>query len=242
MLEVEDLSFAYGKDSERFEIALKALSLNKGEIAVLTGVSGSGKSTLLECLALVRSKFKAAKFQIDDQNVALMDESQRHHVRAALIAFMPQQGGLIPFLTLKDDFELSIKLAQKAYRALDIEVPDISLDHACDLAQSLGIGNFLKRLPQELSQGQSQRASFVKAISRGPKLLLMDEPTSALDPNHAHKLFDEMIEITKKNSLCVLAVTHDLSLAERFHLKQYCYDQAQSTASQSVFKQYSPQY
>lgn len=238
MLEVADLTFSYGKDKECFEIKLKALSLACREIAVLTGVSGSGKSTLLECLALVRSEFKASRFQIAEQNVALMTEKEKRLVRSALIGYMPQQGGLIPFLKLRDDFDLSIKLARKAYATLGFKSADVSLDYACDLASKLGIGSLLNRLPQELSEGQRQRAAFVKAISRGPKVLLMDEPTSALDPNHAHKLFEEMIEVTYQSDLCVLAVTHDLSLADHYHLKQYCYDPSKSTTCQSVFIQH----
>lgn len=239
MLEVEELCVSYGKDQERFEIILKSLSLKCREIAVLTGVSGSGKSTLLECLALVREQFQASGFQLADQNVALMDEKQRHLVRSAMIGYMPQQGGLIPFLKLKDDFELSIKLSCRAYKELGIESPQATLADACALASDLGIGSLLNRLPQELSEGQRQRAAFVKAISRVPRVLLMDEPTSALDPNHAHKLFEEMIAISQRNDLCVLAVTHDLSLASYFNLKEYSYDPSQSTALQSVFIQHS---
>lgn len=238
MLEVEDLCVSYGNDEDSFLIKLKALSLARREIAVLTGVSGSGKSTLLECLALVRSQYKASRFQIADQDLSVMDERGRHLVRSAMIGYMPQQGGLIPFLRLKDDFDLSIKLACRAYKALGIESPKATLADACALASDLGLGSLLNRLPQELSEGQRQRAAFVKAISRVPKVLLMDEPTSALDPNHAHKLFEEMIAVTQKNDLCVLAVTHDLSLASHFHLKEYSYDPYQSSALQSVFVQH----
>ena len=104
-----------------------------------------------------------------------------------------------------------------------------------EVLRTLEIDSLLDRYPQELSIGQRQRAVFCKAIAHQPKLVLIDEPTSALDPLHAQKLFAAIAAIAARLKVSVLTVTHDLHLVEKLGIGSCAYQQAQSSASHSIF-------
>ena len=103
------------------------------------------------------------------------------------------------------------------------------------MCQSLGIEGLLDRYPSELSIGQAQRASFVRATVHSPRILFVDEPTSALDPPRALELFEKMKSLVSEKGLAALVVTHDTALAAQCGFKRCAYDRAQSSADKSVF-------
>lgn len=245
--EVENLSYSYCAKETSIKIILPSLKLSAGQSVALTGVSGSGKSTLLECLALLRKDFKAQRFFLKERNLHALSSRECDKVRALLIGYMPQKGGLIPFLKLEDDLRLTLNLAKKAYLQVKTNVNDPQyfasfedrFEESVELCKRLNIDHLLKRLPQELSEGQRQRASFVKAVCKHPSLLLMDEPTSALDPEHAHALFALMIEESARLNICTIAVTHDLKMVTDFKLRHLSYDEHLSSAKESIFTEFS---
>jgi putative ABC transport system ATP-binding protein len=87
------------------------------------------------------------------------------------------------------------------------------------LVQRLGLDRLLRRMPRELSIGERQRVSFVRALARRPTILLADEPTAALDPVLAEELFSLMIEVAAEQRIATLVVTHEWDLVERFNLR-----------------------
>jgi putative ABC transport system ATP-binding protein len=88
------------------------------------------------------------------------------------------------------------------------------------LVQRLGLDRLLRRMPRELSIGERQRVSFVRALARRPTILLADEPTAALDPVLAEELFSLIIEVAAEQCIATLVVTHEWDLVERFHLRR----------------------
>ncbi len=235
-LEIRALSYTY-KGKESLTVALPELTLREGETCALTGVSGSGKSTLLECLGILRQGFEAQVFTLAGRDLLKASRRQLLLARAALLGFMPQQGGLLPFLSVRGNYEVALKLGIKAQRKLGAPCPDPKerLEKARELSEKLGIASELDKYPSELSTGQRQRASFVRAIVHDPKVLLIDEPTSALDPEHAKKLFAELKALTEHSSLAILTVTHDTELVRQNGLEEYAYDRSQSGAARNVF-------
>ncbi len=241
ILSLKDLSYVY-KEECSLKIRLDALTLYAGESVALTGVSGSGKSTLLECLGLIRPGFEASEYLFSGFDLLKSPLKKRALLRSALMGIMPQQGALIPFLRIKDDFKLTVNLACRARAELGMKETlshQESFKQAVLLADKLGIGNLLERYPESLSQGQRQRASFIKALVHSPKLLLIDEPTAALDPVHAKELFEIVLGECGKRKLCALVVTHDLTLAHELKLKICAYDSALSHDWINVFKELS---
>ena len=239
VLSLKELSYVYKEESE-LKIRLDSLTLYAGSSVALIGLSGSGKSTLLECLGLIRPGFAASSYSFAGFNLLSSSLKKRTLVRSALMGIMPQQGALIPFLRIKDDFKITLKLAFYARAKLNIKdtfTHQHAMEQAILLANKLGIGNLLERYPESLSQGQRQRASFVKALIHRPRLLLIDEPTAALDPVHAKELFEIMLDECAKRKLCALAVTHDLALARELKLKICAYDSSLSHDGLNVFKE-----
>lgn len=232
LLEIKNLSYTYKGDSN-FKIKLEALELQKSQICALTGVSGSGKSTLLECLGLLRDGFVAERFTLDNLDISNLDADAKAHLRALKIGYMPQSGGLLPYLSFEDNLKLQIKLAH----------PDFSLKRMRESIEALmpllvrfKLDKLLKSKAQALSIGQRQRAVFFRALAHHPQIVLIDEPTSALDPANAERIFETMVECAKSLEIAILLVTHDLHLVSKYHLQNCAYSLEKSFENLSVFR------
>lgn len=198
LLEVQNLLYRY----EDFEILLPKFEINEGDVKSLTGASGSGKSTILECLGLIRQGYEASVFKLCGIDIKELQHSSAKlaKLRSTILGFMPQTGGLLPFLTLRDNIKLVKDLA------------GVKSSYADDLCKILGINDLLDKYPHMLSIGQRQRGVFVKAIAHMPKVLLIDEPTSALDPYNSKLLIQEIKSISQSYGIGSIIVTHDLDL------------------------------
>lgn len=230
------LSYTY-KGKEGFCVALPELELKEGEITALTGVSGSGKSTLLECLGLLRPGFESKRFEVCGEDLRDRTHRELSLIRSSVMGFMPQQGGLIPFLSVRGNLEVAFDLAAASRKRLGIEIPSRknALASALEMCAQLGISDYLERYPKELSIGQAQRASFVRASVHTPKVLFVDEPTSALDPPRAFELFTKIKDLVSEKRIAALVVTHDTLLSKKCGFVSCAYDRSRSSESKSVF-------
>lgn len=204
MLSLSGLNICRGN----FEMSLPALNLKEGEVLAIQGASGCGKSTLLEVIGLILKPDHLSHFELDGtdiaQEVIQQKEKQLAILRSCYFGFMLQSGGLLPFLTVQENLALSCQLIGKK----------LDRDWQGSLVERLSVGHLLRKYPKQLSIGERQRVSFLRAISHRPKLLLADEPTAALDPYNAAKLFDIIVDLVQENQLSALIVTHDWELAK----------------------------
>ena len=249
ILNIENLEFSYPKTdgNDGYTISLPKLDLNPSDVIAITGVSGCGKSTILECLALLRKATKVKHFSIQDYDVLALPYEKRELLRSGLLGFMPQTGGLIPYLTVFDNIKLQVQVALKQRATLQKELKGNSiltkdrvrdlLENSKTLAKDFGIDDLLKRFPHELSIGQRQRAVFLKSISHKPSVILIDEPTSSLDPEHGQSLFANIVELCQKTKVAALVVTHDLHLVLKNLNKALDYQRVSATSGQFVLKQ-----
>ena len=216
-----------------FSVSVPCLELRPGVPAALTGISGSGKSTVVECIGLLKHG-SCTRFILGDSDVlAVESEAQRAHLRQGQIGFMPQSGGLVAFLTVRENLQVQIMLALKARGIAQNKAPAL-LQQAKEVAAALGIADVLNKYPHQLSVGQRQRAVFCRAVSAQPQLLLIDEPTAALDPAKARVLFSLIAQICRDLQCCALVVTHDVRNAALFKT-HYALDEAASNGEHSVF-------
>lgn len=256
MLQLANLKVSRGD----FTAYLSSLVLRQGECIALCGVSGSGKSTLLEALSLLKSGFTADRF--DFAYISLQDASNSltQAIRVASMGIMPQVGGLLPFMSLAENWRLQIQLALRQRKVLQTQLQQYAKSHQLpypvekilnflcphsssdanelwdrlqDVIEQIGLSSYQNKLPEQLSIGQRQRAMFVRAIAHEPKLLLIDEPTSSLDPDNARLLFELMQDIAYKRKMGVIVVTHDLDLVANF--RQYVYHSERSKSGLSYF-------
>ena len=224
LLTIKNLSFAYPKDNEGTinSIHIDSLNLKENDVFAITGPSGCGKSTLLECIGLLRQEVEFDEFKLEDLDIKELKPKQHEALRSSQIGFMPQTGGLIPFLKIIDNLKLQIEVASKSLFKLEGKTLDqdgLLKSIVYDLKE-FGLGKYLNAYPHQLSIGQRQRAVFFKSLCHQPKLLLIDEPTSALDPEHGKMLFDTMIKVCQSKRVASLVVTHALNLVHEFNLRQ----------------------
>ena len=124
------------------------------------------------------------------------------------LGFVLQNGGLLPFLNIRDNINLPRRLAGLGSQS----------DFVDNAISALRLEPLLDKLPQALSIGERQRAACVRAIAHQPGLILADEPTAALDPHNARLLFELLLRLVEQSGLCALIVSHDWELVRSFDL------------------------
>lgn len=216
MLNIEDLRIVRGQGTQAHHVYLPQLKLRPGEIMAVTGESGCGKSTLLEAIGLLLRPNSIGRFELSEEgqqlNVAVLLNTDRQTelagIRASRLGFVLQNGGLLPYLSVRDNIRLPCQL-------LGIEPDKAMLDRIINV---LKLGPLLAKYPAQLSFGERQRTAFARAILHRPRLVLADEPTAALDPYNAQQLFSLFVELVRQEGMMALVVCHDWPLVQHFEL------------------------
>jgi osmoprotectant transport system ATP-binding protein len=198
MLELQDIH----KNFEgRSVLADVNLVVPKGATHALIGSSGSGKTTLLR-ITLGLIPFDKGYVKINDQ--ALLSFTPVEW--ADRIGYVPQDGGLFPHITAKNNVALIAKL--RGWRKSRID------DRVEELRKVVNLDpEILTHFPREMSGGQKQRVSIMRAAMMDPAVMLLDEPMAALDPLIRRSLQGELKSIFQRLGKTVLLVTHDLGEA-----------------------------
>jgi osmoprotectant transport system ATP-binding protein len=177
------------------------LIVPKGATHALIGSSGSGKTTLLR-ITLGLIPFDKGYVKINGQ--ALLSFTQVEW--ADRIGYVPQDGGLFPHLTGRNNVALVAKLRGWSKSRIDDRVEE--LRKVVDLEAEI-----LTHFPREMSGGQKQRVTIMRAAMMDPAVMLLDEPMAALDPLIRRSLQQELKSIFQRLGKTVLLVTHDLGEA-----------------------------
>ena len=210
MLTLREVSCVRGSGAESFTVRINQLVISRGDTVAITGSSGSGKSTLLEILALVLRPtvgdcfcwdFGVGKGQSQDISALWRRNSfsDLARIRALRIGFVLQTGGLLPYLDVQANVEISRRIARRNWRSNPIP----------RLTETLGLGHLMRKMPQQLSVGERQRVSIARAMAHEPDLLLADEPTAALDPELADQVIGLMLDLVARTDTAAVIVTHD---------------------------------
>ena len=172
------------------------LSVNAGECVAIIGESSAGKSTLLNLIA---------GFEFPAQGEIWLND--KNHTRSAPyerpVSMLFQENNLFPHLTVQQNLALGIKPSLKL-TALEQE----KIEQA---ACSVGLGDYLERLPNSLSGGQKQRVALARCLLRDKPILLLDEPFSALDQKLRVEMLALIAKLCDEKDLTLLLVTHQPS-------------------------------
>src|SRR5258708_17506458 len=185
------------------KVVLKNISftLISGHTKIILGASGSGKSTILKIITgLLRAD--AGVVWVNGERVDELTEKQMMAVRADL-GMIFQEGALFDSLTVREN--AGYKLYEES--AMPLEDADRRVE---EVLGWVGLGEYIDRMPSELSGGQRRRVSIARAMAFKPRILLYDEATTGLDPITATTIDDEIIKLRDPEHVSSILVTHQL--------------------------------
>lgn len=210
LLTIQSLNHHLGQGILRKQVLFDiSLSIWPGEIVIMTGPSGSGKTTLLTLMGGLRTiqegslKFLGQEFNHIHPNALVVIRRQ--------IGFIFQAHNLLPFLTARQNVQLSFELHGK--------IPNhIARSKATAMLKQVNLDDRIDYYPQQLSGGQKQRVAIARALATNPPLILADEPTAALDGKTGREVVNLMQRLAHEQRTTILMVTHDnriLDVADR---------------------------
>lgn len=182
------------------------LCLFQGDNIAITGVSGSGKSTLLHLMAGLDIPSKGS-VEIDNKNLATLNQSQLAVMRNVLIGFVYQAHHLLPDFTALENILMPLIIKGGSYEQ--------GRNQALKILKTLGLTKRAEHYPHQLSGGEKQRVAIGRALITEPKLILADEPTGNLDHKNAKLVFEMFLELADEFQSSIVLVTHDLALARK---------------------------
>ena len=208
IIEVKDLFYTYPNYTEPFLKGVN-LTIDKGDLVLLTGPSGCGKTTLCRCLVGLIPHFYGGevKGEVVISNLQVKEHS---------ISELAQHVGFVFQNPENQLFALSVE-KDVAFGLENLGMPRDEIRKNVDWAMDLmGIGNLRESAPFELSGGQQQRVAIASVLAMKPEVMILDEPTSFLDPVTARKLFEIVRSLNKELGLTVVLVEHRLSLLSSY--------------------------
>ena len=195
MLTFENVTFQY--EVEDFSI-IDHLSFHvkEGEFVSIIGPSGCGKSTIFRLVNRLLDP-KNGKILVDGANIG----SQKHYC-----GYMPQQDMLFPWRSVKENVRLPLEIRG----GFSNSEMDWRVEQAL---AAVGLEDWGKKSPKELSGGMRQRAAFARTVLTGSNLLLLDEPFSALDYLTRLTMREWLLEQWTRERKTILFITHDVEEA-----------------------------
>lgn len=202
-----------------FRLNVPSLQIAQGEKIALIGESGCGKSTLLDILAFIGHPSSIGAFRFRPENtgepidVGAMWQKRRLNqlgeLRKRHIGYVMQTGGLLPYLTVRDNINLS-------RHVLGMRDDDSTEE----LARELGIARHLDKLPETLSTGERQRVAIGRALAHRPSIVIADEPTASVDPFAAEKIMSLFIGLAEERNITVIVASHAWRHIKRLGLRR----------------------
>lgn len=215
-LRAEALATSLRDGDRTFRLELSGLRIASGQVLALTGPSGAGKTLLLELMGLLRAPDPGADYQLEgeDDLGALWAGGPGNPAlarrRGTLFGFVPQSGGLLPFLDVADNIAVTQRIAGR---------PDAPW--VAHLIEALGLGDVRRLYPPALSIGQRQRVAIARALAHMPPFVIADEPTAALDPEASARVMELFLQLAREKATGVILSSHEIGLLDRFSLERF---------------------
>ncbi|MCL5442459.1 MAG: ABC transporter ATP-binding protein [Candidatus Marsarchaeota archaeon] len=206
MVQVDQVWKVYrSKEIEYTAVKGISLTVEKGEFVTILGASGSGKTTLLDLIGTLDSPTKG-KVLIDGVDASSLSDRKLSLLRNEKIGFVFQSYNLVPYLNVLENVILPLMVYGK-----DNEQ---GIELAKKLLTEVGLGEKMRKKPNELSGGEQQRVAIVRALINKPPILLADEPTGNLDSKTSEDVLRLLARMSKEENITVLMATHDPDLTK----------------------------
>ncbi len=216
-LTLSGIEVALSSGDARFRLIVDDLALAPGAMVALTGESGAGKTLLLEVLGLMRAPKPGGRYTHTapdgrESDLATLWRAGPNgraltQARGTIFGFVPQTGGLLNFLSVREN----VALPQKLFGHIDAGWVETLLDR-------MGLSAQADLLPSKLSVGQRQRAAIARALAHRPAFVIADEPTAALDPERSEDVLALFLNMAAENRCGVLLSSHEVDRITRLGL------------------------
>jgi len=200
------------------------LDMAENEFTVLVGPSGCGKSTTLRMIAGLED-VSDGEIYVDDRPVSHLEPKERD------LAMVFQDYALYPHMNVAQNISFALRLARRPKAEIDAKVREV--------ADMVGLTDYLARKPGALSGGQRQRVAMARALAKDSGIFLFDEPLSNLDAKLRGQMRAELAMMRQRVEKNMIYVTHDqieaMTLADRIVVMHGGYIQQQGTPEE-LFK------
>lgn len=190
-LTVSNLDVSYGPRPALRDVSVVVPS---GSVVAVLGPSGCGKTTLLMALA---GLVTVESGDITSGSRVLSSATEHVAPERRGIGWVPQDSSLFPHLSVRDNIGFALPRGQSQRARIE------------QLAELVGLADFLDRMPASLSGGQAQRVALARALAVKPEVVLLDEPFAALDTVLRHSLAREVVSLLRESDTTTVLVTHD---------------------------------
>lgn len=206
MLNLKNIVKTY-KTGDETVVALKGVSVRfrKNEFVSILGQSGCGKTTLLNIIGGL-DRYTDGDLIIAGKSTKQFRDADWDNYRNRSIGFVFQSYNLIPHQTVLSNVELALTLSGVSKHERRVR--------AKQALEKVGLGDQLKKKPNQMSGGQMQRVAIARALVNNPEILLADEPTGALDSETSVQIMELLKEVAKDR--LVIMVTHNPELAQKY--------------------------
>jgi putative ABC transport system ATP-binding protein len=181
-----------------------SLEIEAGEFVVLLGPSGSGKTTLLNVIGALDAS-DTGTVTVCGTELDGATPGRLADFRARSVGFVFQFYNLLPTLTAVENVVAGMTVAGIPRRRAKQE--------AAAFLDRVGLAALQDRFPGELSGGEQQRVAIVRALAKGPRLVLADEPTGNLDTASSGEIVELMHRLNEETGATFLVVSHDPTVA-----------------------------
>ena len=199
MLSILNLTKEYAQNSDKHLLAIKDVSfqLEEGEFVSIVGPSGCGKTTLLMCIAGLMEP-SAGKTLLKKKVI-------NRPPKEMVLIFQNYTNSLFPWRTV---------LGNVLFALENMDIPKIrKMEIAEKTLDNVGLSDFVKHYPWQLSGGMQQRVAIARGLAYGSEIVLMDEPFASVDAQTRADLEDLILAVWEKYSKTILFVTHDIDEA-----------------------------
>ncbi len=200
MIRTNNLSVKYGD----VDIKFPNINLDYGGQLLIIGKSGSGKTSLLNVLGGLLAPETGSSL-VNDVDLFTLSNNKRDNYRGQQIGFVFQTPHFIKSLSVNDNLKFSQYMSSK------VNQPKIDM-----LLKNVDLLNLKNSKIQDLSEGEKQRISIIRALVNQPSIIFADEPTSALDDDSSYKVVDLLTNLSQKNNTTLVIVTHDKRIKDKF--------------------------
>ena len=200
LIRTNNLSVKYGD----VDIKFPNINLDYGGQLLIIGKSGSGKTSLLSILGGLLAP-ETGNVLVNDTDLFSLPNNKRDNFRGQQIGFVFQTPHFIKSLCVNDNLKFSQYMSSK------VNQPKINM-----FLKKVDLNHLKNASIQNLSEGEKQRISIIRALVNQPSIIFADEPTSALDDNSCYNVVDLLTNLSQENNTTLVIVTHDKRIKDKF--------------------------